>query len=92
MTETGRTPDLTRWAQGYGVIAHSDETRARIEYLAEELVRSGSAPSRAWVFEMLAAADRTFFWARAIARAMWNPALLAKARARMTIWKSCHSD
>lgn len=58
MTETGRTPDLTRWAQGYGVIAHSDETRARIEYLAEELVRSGSAPSRAWVFEMLAAADR----------------------------------
>lgn len=58
MTDAGRTPDLARWAQGCGVIAHTDETRIRIERLADELVRRGSAPSRAWVFDTLAAADR----------------------------------
>ena len=42
---------------------------------------------------MLARGGRQdIFWARVIARAMWNPAHLAKARARMTTWKSCHSD
>ena len=58
MTDTGGRPDLARWAQGYGVIAHTDETRTRIDRLADELVRRGSASSRSWVFEILAAADR----------------------------------
>ena len=49
---------FARWAEGYGVIPHDDETQVRIWDLAETLVRRAAAPSRAAVLDVLHAADR----------------------------------
>lgn len=49
---------LDRWAKGYGVIRHSEQTRDRIAALAERLVESGSASTQDLVYEALSAADR----------------------------------
>ncbi|MEW6018982.1 MAG: xylulose 5-phosphate 3-epimerase, partial [Pseudomonadota bacterium] len=46
------------WANGYGVIRHTPETRARVRGLATRLVSDGRARSEADVFAVLAAADR----------------------------------
>lgn len=46
------------WARGLSVIEHSDLTQVRIFELADLLVRRGTVPSTAWIFETLIAADR----------------------------------
>lgn len=47
-----------RWAEGYGVITHTDETQARIADLAQALARRGTVSSRDEVYETLALVDR----------------------------------
>ena len=46
------------WAEGYGVIGHAPETRARIRSLAGRLVAEGRVRAEEDVFAVLAAADR----------------------------------
>ena len=46
------------WAQGWGVIQHSSDTKERIFALTERLVTEGRAADGAFVSETLAAADR----------------------------------
>src|SRR3990167_9340996 len=49
---------LDTWAEGYGDIRHSEQTRERIAALAARLVESGSASTQDRVYEALSAADR----------------------------------
>ena len=49
---------FSSWARGYGVIQHNDVTQLHIHELAAWLVATRKAPSLAWVFDKLVAADR----------------------------------
>lgn len=51
-------PSYMRWQQGSGVIVHQAETQERVVSLAKRLVDEGRVPDAAFVFEVLAAADR----------------------------------
>src|SRR5690606_29862979 len=57
-TQFRNLPSYTRWQQGSGVIAHQAETQERVVSLAKRLVEEGRVPDAAFVFEVLAAADR----------------------------------
>lgn len=72
------------WAEGYGVITHAPQTRARIEILAAALVKSGRASSEAEVYRVLAAADRLASAAINVRKASPRKALSAPTRGRMT--------
>jgi len=50
--------EFSRWAQGYGPIAHDDRTQLRVHDLAQVLVASGKVPDTASVYRVLWAADR----------------------------------
>lgn len=51
-------PAYRRWADGYGVITHQARTHDRALALASGLVAQGRVPDAAFVFDVLAAADR----------------------------------
>ncbi|MPZ97988.1 MAG: xylulose 5-phosphate 3-epimerase [Dehalococcoidia bacterium] len=51
-------PEAERWAAGYGVIAHSEETQARVFALAEGLGHVGVTGDGVPIFDLLHAADR----------------------------------
>ncbi len=51
-------PAYGQWAKGYGVIAHQARTNERVLAMAERLVSQGRVPDAAFVFDVLAAADR----------------------------------
>jgi len=51
-------PQHARWAQGYGVIAHSDETQVRLYELAQSRVSRGSAGDAVALYDLLMALDR----------------------------------
>ncbi|HSH14328.1 MAG TPA: hypothetical protein VLA15_11275, partial [Desulfurivibrionaceae bacterium] len=51
-------PHYDLWRQGYGVIQHSEATRARVEALAERLVQRGLQPDADTVYRKLVALDR----------------------------------
>src|SRR5690625_1084106 len=51
-------PAYGRWAQGHGVIMHQARTNERVLALAARLVEEGRVPDAAFVFDVLAAADR----------------------------------
>lgn len=53
-----RNPDADRWASGYGTIAHTVETQARIFTMAERLAARGEKGDGVPLFELLYAADR----------------------------------
>lgn len=56
----GRDADALRdfWARGHGVVEHNQQTRDRIECLAERLVGEAMVGDHSSVFRVLAAADR----------------------------------
>lgn len=49
---------FARWAAGYGVIRHSDQTQVRVYKMAHHLVLKGGAPSIDAILDYLHAADR----------------------------------
>lgn len=51
-------PQFARWAEGYGVIRHSDETQVRIHELAASVTGSGSRGDGIAFFDLLTALDR----------------------------------
>src|SRR5690554_1815305 len=51
-------PSYGRWAEGYGVVNHKARTNERVLALAARLVEEGRVPDAAFVFDVLAAADR----------------------------------
>jgi Phosphoketolase len=51
-------PAYRRWAEGYSVIMHQARTNERVLALAQRLVEQGRVPNGAFVFDVLAAADR----------------------------------
>lgn len=51
-------PSYKRWAEGYGVINHQARTNERVLSVAATLVEDGRVPDAAFVFDVLAAADR----------------------------------
>jgi phosphoketolase len=51
-------PKHARWAQGYGAIAHSDETQVRLYELAQSLINRGSAGDAVAFYDLLMALDR----------------------------------
>lgn len=51
-------PQFARWAQGYGVIRHSDETQVRIHDLATRLASQGRQGDGVAFYELLNALDR----------------------------------
>ncbi|NLC35175.1 MAG: xylulose 5-phosphate 3-epimerase [Alcaligenaceae bacterium] len=51
-------PAYGRWAQGHSVISHQARTNERVLALAARLVEEGRVPDAAFVFDVLAAADR----------------------------------
>lgn len=51
-------PSYRRWAQGHGVVIHRSGTNERVLALASRLVQQGRVPDAAFVFDVLAAADR----------------------------------
>lgn len=51
-------PSYVSWAEGYGVISHQARTNERVLAMAERLVKQGQVPDAAFVFDVLAAADR----------------------------------
>lgn len=71
---TDAASDRDVWRAGYGVIAHDETTKARIDALADHLVASGAVAEREEIFRILAAADRL---ANA---AMWLVAHMTYAR------------
>lgn len=71
---TNVASDRDLWRAGYGVVAHDETTRARIEALADRLAAAGACAGRQEVFRILAAADRL---ANA---AMWLVAHMTYAR------------
>ena len=52
------SPAYRRWSQGYSVITHQARTNERVTALAARLVQEGRVPDAAFVFQVLAAADR----------------------------------
>ena len=52
------TPAFLNWSKGYGVISHGETTQRRVAALAARLVEHGTVPDAAFVFDVLAAADR----------------------------------
>lgn len=65
-------PDFSRWAKGYAVIAHTDETQFQNHALAERLNEQGVVPEPGYVYRVLAAADRisnAAMWPSAIFKA-----------------------
>ena len=57
---TYRESDETfaRWAQGYGVIRHNDETQLRVQQLVRSLGNRSAAGDAVEVYELLMALDR----------------------------------
>lgn len=51
-------PVFAEWANGYGVIHHTDQTQVRIYELADALLLKGAVAARTDVFHCLSAADR----------------------------------
>lgn len=51
-------PAFARWAEGYGVIRHTDETQARIHDLAARIANQGRQGDGIEFFDLLAALDR----------------------------------
>ncbi|NYT23414.1 xylulose 5-phosphate 3-epimerase [Alcaligenaceae bacterium] len=51
-------PAYRRWSEGYGVVAHQARSNERVVALAARLVGQGRVPDAAFVFDVLAAADR----------------------------------
>ncbi len=51
-------PDFAHWAQGYGLIRHSEATQLQVHALARRLCEQGLQADTAAVFRLLAAADR----------------------------------
>ncbi|MBX3319535.1 MAG: hypothetical protein KF890_06625 [Nitrospira sp.] len=51
-------PNHARWAQGYGVIAHSDETQVRLYELAQSLLMGGAVGDTVAFYDLLMALDR----------------------------------
>ncbi len=51
-------PLLARWAEGYGVIRHGDETQVRIHELAASVAGSGSHGDGVALYDLLMALDR----------------------------------
>lgn len=51
-------PSCRRWAQGHGVIRHNARSTERVLALAARLVEQKRVPDAAFVFDVLAAADR----------------------------------
>lgn len=51
-------PAYRRWLDGYGVVGHKPITQERVQALAARLVEQGRVPDAAFVFDVLAAADR----------------------------------
>lgn len=51
-------PTHARWAQGYGAIAHSDETQVRLYELAQSLISRGSAGDAVAFYDLQVALDR----------------------------------
>jgi len=51
-------PAYRRWVEGHGVIVHQPRTIDRVLSLADRLVKKGRVPDAAFVFDLLAAADR----------------------------------
>lgn len=49
---------FARWAEGYGVIRHSDETQLRVQQLVHSLGSRGAAGDAVDVYELLMALDR----------------------------------
>lgn len=49
---------FARWAEGYGVIRHSDETQLRVQQLVRSLGSRGAAGDAVDVYELLMALDR----------------------------------
>lgn len=66
--------EFAHWARGYGVIAHKDRTQVRIHQLAADLVEQGRVPDTAWVYRLLAAADRI------VSAGMWLAVHMVYAR------------
>ena len=53
-----QNPAFARWAAGYAVIEHSDDTQVRIYEMAEQLAMAGVVQSKDDVLGYLHAADR----------------------------------
>ncbi|HZH56748.1 MAG TPA: xylulose 5-phosphate 3-epimerase [Burkholderiaceae bacterium] len=53
-----QVPAYRRWAQGHGVVSHQARTNDAVLALAARLVELGRVPDAAFVFDVLAAADR----------------------------------
>lgn len=51
-------PAYRRWAEGHGVITHRPRSNERVVALAARLVEQGRVPDAAFVFDVLAAADK----------------------------------
>lgn len=58
LSELSSLPSYRRWTEGHGVIVHQARTNQRVLALASRLVEQGRVPDAAFVFDVLAAADR----------------------------------
>lgn len=66
--------DYQRWAQGYGVIAHSSKTRDRVRNLGAHLTASGVIANADSLYRFLSAADRL------ASAAMWTVVHMSYAK------------
>lgn len=51
-------PSFARWAEGYGVIQHSDETQVRVHELARRLASRSTTGDKVAFYDLLIALDR----------------------------------
>ena len=68
------SPEFLRWANGYGVIEHSSETRDRVRALGARLIAAGRTTEVDAYYRLLAAADRL------ASAAMWAVVHMTYAR------------